>query len=247
MIERKYLHEERVIMSGVLDQVLQHPAIWLGDGRMASAQQSLPTALAALDAELPDGGWATGSTTELLLADGAGVGELAILWPSLRQIGRSREIVLVSPPYVPYAPAWQQAGIDLARTLWLKPGSVAESLWAMEQALREPACGAVLGWVQGFIDDRASRRLQLAAKAGNGYGFLLRPGRSRIMSSPLPLRLSISSSPQGWQINILKRRGLPLTTPVFLSRQEVRHALAGYSSAATAAGSLSATTPRLAS
>ncbi|GGP18298.1 hypothetical protein GCM10010970_04230 [Silvimonas iriomotensis] len=212
---------------------------------MASAPATLPSAFAALDAELPGGGWPLGGVAELLLIHGAGSGELPLLWPALGQIARAREVVLIAPPQVPYAPAWLQAGIDPGRTLWLQPASVAESLWAMEQALREPACGAVLSWIQGFIDDRACRRLQLAARSGQGYGFLLRPGRGHSTPSPLPLRLSVATTDDGWQVQILKRRGLPLTTPVRLTRQEARHALAGYPSAVAAAGNLSATAPRL--
>ncbi|GGP24758.1 translesion DNA synthesis-associated protein ImuA [Silvimonas amylolytica] len=228
-----------------LASVLQHPAVWLGDGRTPVLPTTMPSSYGVLDAQLPGGGWAVGSVTEILLANGAGSGELSLLWPALGRIARAREVVLIAPPHVPYAPAWQQAGVDPGRTLWLQPSSVTESLWAMEQALREPACGAVLGWIQGFIDDRACRRLQLAARAGQGYGFLLRAGRGHGASSPLPLRLSVATTPQGWQIHILKRRGLPLTTPLNLTHEEARHALAGHPSAFVAAGSLSAAAPRL--
>ncbi|MBB5193643.1 hypothetical protein HNQ50_004401 [Silvimonas terrae] len=228
-----------------LVSVLQHPAVWRGDGRMGAAPATVPSAFRALDAQLPGGGWAVGSVTELLLGNGTGSGELPLLWPALGQIARAREVVLIAPPQVPYAPAWQQAGIDPGRMLWLQPASVTESLWAMEQALREPACGAVLGWIQGFIDDRACRRLQLAAKSGQSYGFLLRPGRGHPVPSPLPLRLSVATTDEGWQVHILKRRGLPLTAPVCLTRQEARYALAGLAPAVVAAGSLSATASRL--
>ncbi|KPC54827.1 translesion DNA synthesis-associated protein ImuA [Amantichitinum ursilacus] len=222
-----------------LADVLRHPAIWRGDGRMQHRFEVIKTGYAALDHALPDGGWQPASMAEILVAKGAASGELSLLWPALQDIGRQRELVLVAPPCVPYAPAWQQAGIDLARLVWVRPASAGDTLWAMEQALREPACGAVLGWVAGVLDDRSCRRLQLAAKAGGGLGFLLRPPQ-RESSSPLPLRIEVEAAQQGWCVHVRKRRGLPLTEPLFVTRAEVHHALAGHRHPDAATARLSA-------
>ncbi|WP_148715652.1 translesion DNA synthesis-associated protein ImuA [Chitinolyticbacter meiyuanensis] len=204
-----------------LQDVLKHPAIWRGSG--SSTQAVLPSGHVALDAELPGGGWGLGQINELLHVPG--LGELRLLWPALRQ-SRGR-VVLVAPPWPPYAPAWAQAGIAPERLIWVRPQAPADVLWALEQTLAEPDCAAALGWWHGRLDDRHARRLQLAARRGQGAGFLLRQGVSDGVASPFPLRVALDACQRGLQVRILKRRGLPLTHPVLLTDIEVRHALAG--------------------
>ena len=50
----------------------------------------------------------------------------------------------------------------------------ADLLWAMEEGLRTPGIGAVLGEIRQ-LDLTASRRLQLAAESGGGVGLVLSP------------------------------------------------------------------------
>ena len=52
--------------------------------------------------------------------------------------------------------------------LVIRPRAGLDMLWAMEQALRSGACGAVLGWT-GAADDQALRRLKLAAEEGRSH------------------------------------------------------------------------------
>ncbi|WP_432719445.1 translesion DNA synthesis-associated protein ImuA [Jeongeupia wiesaeckerbachi] len=213
-----------------LGDVLRHPAIWRGDGRAAAAV-CVTSGHAGLDAVLPGGGWPLASVSEIVVAR-PGMGELALLWPVLRRCA-GQSICLIQPPLLPYAPAWAAAGIALERLVWLRPSDTAGALWAMEQTLREPGCGAVLGWIDG-VDDRAARRLLLASREGGACGFLLRtrPGQS----SPLPLRLGIDTLPGGVAVRVLKRRGPPLADPIVLT--ETNHALAGLIPAEPAAGRL---------
>jgi cell division inhibitor SulA/protein ImuA len=42
---------------------------------------------------------------------------------------------LVSPPYIPYAPALARAGIDLTKLLMVHSRREMDTLWAIEQAL----------------------------------------------------------------------------------------------------------------
>lgn len=220
--------------------VLKHPAIWRGGALARADGQGLASGHAALDAALPGGGWPVGGMTELVLAQ-PGSGELALLQPALRQISLRRHVLLIAPPQIPYAPAWLAAGVVLQRLVWVRPRSRDEALWAMEQGLRDPACGGVLGWVAGSIDDRACRRLQLAAQSGAACGFLLRQARSAAqVSSPLPLRLAVSPAPDGIDVRILKRRGPPLAQAIHLTPMQADHALARPLSAASAAGRLPA-------
>ena len=125
--------------------------------------------------------------TELLLpADG--VGELALLMPTLARLGRDGgTLALIAPPYLPYAPAWQAAGIDLG-VLHVIEASPRDALWAFEQCLRSGACAAVVGWPRQ-ADAQALRRLQVAADSGDCLGFVLRDRKHAANPSPAALRL----------------------------------------------------------
>lgn len=197
--------------------LLQHPALWRGDSLLRSTLPVRASGHAGLDAVLPGGGWPLGATSELCLAS-PGAGEFALLAPALAAISQAGlNIVLVAPPLPPYAPAWQAAGVVLARLLWVRPADAPAALWASEQALRESACGAVLLWHAGSLADRAARRLNLAAAGGGGCGFVLR-GRAERAASPFGLRLALEAVPGGLQVRVLKRRGPLLTSPLFLPR-----------------------------
>ncbi|HEV2007909.1 MAG TPA: translesion DNA synthesis-associated protein ImuA, partial [Burkholderiales bacterium] len=150
-----------------LAALLSHPAIWRGNQLGSVSTPSVPTGFAALDAELPGGGWPTAALTEIL-PQHEGIGELRILGHALAHLSaRGRWLAWVAPPYLPYAPALQAAGIDLAKLLFIKTRSPRETLWAIEQTLRSHTCGAVLAW-----PDQATypelRRLQLAAEGNPG-------------------------------------------------------------------------------
>lgn len=161
---------------------------------------------AALDAQLPGGGWPLGALTELL-SDVPGIGELELLLPALIELARAgRPIIWVAPPYLPYAPALAQRGLPLERVLLIEAPRVQESLWATEQALRCPAVGAVLNW-SAHIVDRSLRRLQLAAEAGGTFGLLHRPAEAAREPSAAALRLVLQPAEEGLIVEIRKSRG----------------------------------------
>ena len=91
------------------------------------------------------------------------------------------------------------------RVLVVDTQDAKESLWACEQALRSGRGGAVLAW-PGRIDFARLRRLQLAAERGDCLGVLFRPLRDAAASSPAALRLKVSPSPLGLDVEVLKRR-----------------------------------------
>lgn len=170
-----------------LDQLLATRALWQAGRSTATPASGESTGHPALDALLPQGGWPRGALTELLLpADG--VGELALLLPTLARMTQAgTRVVVVAPPYLPYAPAWQTAGIAL-QALSVVDAAPRDALWAFEQCLRSGACGAVLGW-PAQADARALRRLQVAADSGGCLGFALRDRRHAGNPSPAALRL----------------------------------------------------------
>ncbi|KPA91131.1 MULTISPECIES: translesion DNA synthesis-associated protein ImuA [Pseudomonas] len=185
-----------------LDSLLDERRVW--KGRPAVQAARLPsTGHARLDAVLPGGGWPESALTEILIA-GEGVGELQLLWPTLARLSASGErVVLVAPPHVPYPQAWLGAGVDL-RQLSVIQAAPRDALWAAEQCLRSGSCGAVLCWPQQ-ADDRALRRLQVAAESGQTLAFAYRSLEEAINPSPASLRLAIDGRPA--QLRVLKCRG----------------------------------------
>lgn len=191
-----------------IETLLAAQTLWHA-GRSASiAAEGEPSGHAALDALLPQRGWPRRALTELLLpADG--VGELSLLMPTLvRMTQAGGTVALIAPPYLPYAPAWQAAGVELA-ALQIVDASPRDALWAFEQCLRSGACAAVIGWPL-HADAPALRRLQVAADSGDCLGFALRDRKHAANPSPAALRVEYARDGQGrdaWHVR--KCRGGP--------------------------------------
>ncbi len=186
-----------------LDQLLIERTVWRGRAANAPSKSGLSTGCDALDRVLPLSGWPSSSLTEVLIpADG--IGELQLLWPVLARLtGEGGRIVLVAPPYVPYAPAWHAAGIDLCG-LQIIHADAGQAAWAAEQCLRSGACAAVLCW-PWRANDRTLRRLQVAAETGQTPCFAFRPHTEAVNASPAALRILIDA--QTRQLRVLKCRG----------------------------------------
>ena len=196
-----------------LDSLFNGGRVW--KGRPAAPAASVhPTGLAALDAVLPSGGWPESALSEILMAK-EGVGELQLVLPTLARLSAAGErIVLVAPPYTPYPHAWQNAGVDL-RQLSVIQADERDALWAVEQCLRSGSCGAVLCWPRK-ADDRALRRLQVAAETGKTLAFAWRSLNEAVNASPAALRLAVEARPA--QVRVLKcRGGLAHPAPIALA------------------------------
>ena len=185
-----------------LDTLFNGGRVW--KGRPATPPSSVhPTGLAGLDAVLPSGGWPESALSEILMAK-EGVGELQLVLPTLARLSKAGErIVLVAPPYTPYPHAWQNAAVDL-RQLAVVRAEERDALWAVEQCLRSGSCGAVLCWPRK-ADDRALRRLQVAAETGQTLAFAWRALSDALNASPAALRLAVDARPA--QVRVLKCRG----------------------------------------
>ncbi|AZL68485.1 MULTISPECIES: translesion DNA synthesis-associated protein ImuA [Pseudomonas] len=194
-----------------LDRLLDQRQVWRGRQAQARPIGLQPSGHAALDARLPEGGWPAAALSELLLAS-PGVGELQLLWPTLARLtAASERVVLVAPPFIPYAPAWQAAGVDL-RWLVQVDSERDDALWAAEQCLRSGSCAAVLCWPER-ADDKALRRLQVAAETGNALAFACRPQQAALNPSPAALRIAIDTRPPQWRV-LKCRGGLPPASPI---------------------------------
>jgi protein ImuA len=75
----------------------------------------------------------------------------------------------------PYGPGLDEAGIAPEQLITVAAPRARDVLWAMEEALRCRAVGVVIGEMRARgIDQVATRRLSLAAAAGDTLGLLLR-------------------------------------------------------------------------
>lgn len=223
------------------------PVLWRGDQMEGAADRPLPTGFAALDAQLPGGGWPRRVLTELLLPH-PGVGEIRLLGPSLvatQQQGRL--VMLFDPPAKLSAQALMQLGVDVAQLLVVHtrarviPGS--DSLWAFEQALKSGHVGALLAWLPPRLRADRLRRLQLAAQAHDGPAFVLREWAAQQRPTAAPLRLALrAGGADVLAVRVLKRRGPPLEAPLLLALPPVLSATAlqraGVGVAAAAASGL---------
>ena len=98
------------------DPAVLHPGVWRASQIGAAPRRTTPSAFAALDAQLPGGGWPHGVLTELLLPH-PGVGELRLLAPALAAV----------------APAGADHGPDAGRCVMLFDPPAALSAWALLQ------------------------------------------------------------------------------------------------------------------
>ena len=199
----------------------ERQTLWLADrlAQGAAAAVVKATGFAALDAELPGGGWPATGLTELLI-EAPGSGELRLLAPLLAG-SRAGSVLCVAPPFMPYAPALYALRLSLEGLLLVRPETLADAAWAAEQGLRSGACAAVLWW-QGQARAPAAalatalRRLHLAA--GNCPLFAFRPTTARAQSSPAPLRLVLEPTAQTQlTVTVFKRRGPVMAAPLSLT------------------------------
>jgi cell division inhibitor SulA/protein ImuA len=204
-----------------LRPIPEHPALWRGES-VSAAPPGVATGFPALDALLPGGGWPANALTEIFAAR-PGIGELSLLVPTLARLSGTdrRWIMLIAPPYLPYAPALAAAGVDLARLVVVRPRSAAEALWAARQALASGSCSALLAWLAAS-GAASLRRLQLAAEGAHTVAVLYRPAGAAAASSPAALKLFLEATGGKLAVHVLKRRGSLLTQPVLL---EVRPAM----------------------
>jgi hypothetical protein len=186
-----------------IDSMLAERRLWRGQPALRPRGRN-PSGHAALDAVLPEGGWPEAALTEFLLgADG--LGELRLLLPTLARLTQAAQAVaVIAPPYLPFPDGWRQAGVDLAH-VHVVDAAPRDALWAAEQCLRSGCLGAVLAWPRQ-ADDRALRRLQVAADGGRTPGFVFRGLREAANPSPAALRIAVDAGTPP-RLRVLKCRG----------------------------------------
>ncbi|MGI9519207.1 MAG: ImuA family protein [Pirellulaceae bacterium] len=154
----------------------------------------ISTGCRELDQLLPAGGLGSGTITEWLTPAGGQGAELLSLLAAREACADGGALVIIDPDQSFYAPAAVAWGINLDNTIVLSGArdevrgarkaspcpSRASSLashsvfWAIDQALRCPAVGAVWGRLDR-VNQRWLRRFQLSAEQSGAAGMFVRP------------------------------------------------------------------------
>ena len=208
-----------------------HPDLWLGHQLGRTGSQVVSTGFAALDAQLPGGGWPRRALSELLLPH-AGIGEMRLVAPCLVATQAAGRLVMIfDPPASLCAGALGQLGFAVDDLLVIHtrarviPGS--DSLWALEQALKSGHVGAVIAWLPPRLRAERLRRLQLAAHNHDGAAFVMREVAASARPTASPLRLGLrAGGADRLQVSVLKRRGPPLEADLQLELPAVLSAAA---------------------
>ena len=183
-------------------------AIWrLNDAHNLASQTKpkLNTGFEELNQLLTLHGWPLNGINELNL-EHHGIGELRLLIPALQKF-KTQNILLIAPPFLPFAPALAKYGFQTERWLVAQTNSIQDRLWAAEQALLSDSCAAVLCWTNHHkLNHKALRRLQLASKKSKAWFVLLRDQSCLQSPSTASLRLHLKTNVCGkLQIKLIKQ------------------------------------------
>lgn len=204
-------------MSAARSLVPERPDVWRGDALGLGGPAPLPSGHAALDAELPGGGWPAAGMVELLQARPA-CHDWRLLLPALTALAgrQSGRMALVGAPdgLQPFVPALAAQGLPASKLLWVLTGEAKSCLWATEQALRCADVPAVLAWLPRARPELL-RRLHLVALDHGRPLFVFRPEAAQQESSAAPLRLLVGGG-DVLEVLVFKRRGPPMTQPLQL-------------------------------
>lgn len=192
-------------------------ALWRGDQLGSPVSAVWPSGFAALDAQLPGGGWPGHGLTEILTPH-SGTLEWRLLGPALRQVcAAGQSLVVIGPPLAPHLPGLRFEGLDERRLVWVQADTAAERLWSAEQLIKAQAGGAIVAWLP---QARAAqiRRLQVLAAGFDAPVFVCRPSRALRESSAAPLRVQACAG-MDWELHvrIAKRKGPPLEDTLHLA------------------------------
>jgi protein ImuA len=137
-----------------------HPALWRAHQLGRADEATWPSGFAALDAELPGGGWPARTLTELLLPQ-PGIGELRLLAPVLASSARG--VMLFDPPAQPSGWALAALGLDVRQWVVVKgaPGPAAAPV-APREGLDDPGAAFRFFARRDAVRGRARERLPAA-------------------------------------------------------------------------------------
>ena len=184
------------------DSAAQRGSASYGQRSPSSLVNIVSSTCEPLDRLLPAGGFRRGTLVEWLSASpGSGTGTLAMLIAREAAIEGGVVVIIDSAGWF-YPPAAAALGIDLDRMIIVRPNTVRDVIWSLDQSLRCPGVAAVWAPLNDQVDQRDFRRLQLAAESGATLGLLLRPTTVRgkptwsdiqLLVEPCPVHSSSTS------------------------------------------------------
>lgn len=191
----------------------------LEGGGSEAVSGAVALGLPEMDAALPWGGLALGCVHEVArtshvdgIDDGAATAFSAMLLGRLAAEA-GKPALWIGHGDIPYAPGLATLGLTPERLVLVRPYRAAQSLWALEEALRCRALAGVLAEVWN-VDLTAARRLQLAAKSSGVPALLLNHGpacgaavtRWRVGSSPSRGDPALGVGSWCWKVELLRCR-----------------------------------------
>lgn len=129
-----------------------------------------------------------------------------------------RTLLLIGPPLHPHLPGLRKHGLQPSQVVWVDVSSMAERLWAIEQAIKANPAGGIVAWLPQARPEHL-RRLQVCAARCDGPVFIVRPASARLEPSAAPLRVLVRPgvTDGAMVLDIVKRRGLPHEGGIVLS------------------------------
>lgn len=159
----------------------------------------------ALDAYLPQGGWPRDGLIELRVED-AGAAVLPLLLPHMSQLSQAnRWQAWLSPPFAPYLPALDRAGVAIDHLLVIRPRSHQNGLEVLERALSLGNFVSVFAWPLAQETD-LMQRLRLAARQGQCQAFLFSTLGDERVADDVDLSLRVATRPEGLQVQLMHPR-----------------------------------------
>ena len=179
--------------------------VWRGrEHNKSNSTGYVPSGFLKIDDKIH--GWPLGTLIEIVPHQ-IGIGEFSILLPALAQLSQdSRWILLVCPPYTPYAPFLSNMGVDTSKVIVTHAETITDAGWCMEQGLRSHACSAVIGWFPQ-ITEKIIRRLQLTLEEKNILGIFFTKPSEKYKNNPTPWRFILKQKNHEMLVEIPKRRG----------------------------------------
>ncbi len=175
-----------------LQQVLKRDDIWQASQRVNKGR-SIASGYSQLDELLHHSGWPLNRLTEILVSR-SHIGEMQLVFPAIaKAMKKGGWLFLIEPPFMPYAPAWLKADIDIQKMIIIKSCQGNNWLWAAEQIIANKGTCTSLFWPpKDNLSNKVLKRLQLAAKQGSGLNFIFRSLSVASQSSPASLRLVVN-------------------------------------------------------
>ncbi len=209
-------------MSTALEELLLHRATLYAAQAPGPSVMGLSTGYSQLDAVLPEGGWRLGALTEIIHSGASGE-ELQLVLPALAHLSRTnRWLACIAPPQLPQLAMLAAHGVEVSRLLLVHPRAGADGLRTVERALRLGTCGAVLAWPE-CGDPGTLQQLQHTALTSGAWGVLFRRARSAPATSPLALRLQVTTGNDGLTVDVLQRDTDKTRTSLRLPLPGARH------------------------